>query len=107
MVRTLYKTPLNGARIIKNTISWCAHYIKHQTLLALGAGARDAGGAARGDAAWTAAPGPHGAGHAADAKGAAERPGAVAESQPWSGAEWAVTLRFDNPRSTLLVRLLG
>ena len=25
MVRGLYKTPLNGARIIKTTIRWCAH----------------------------------------------------------------------------------
>ena len=31
---------------------------------------------------------------------------AVAEA-PWSGAERAVALRFDNPRATALVRLLG
>ena len=31
----------------------------------------------------------------------------VAESQPWSVAEWAVALRFDNPRATVLVLLLG
>ena len=30
----------------------------------------------------------------------------VAEA-PWSVAEWAVALRFDNPRATVLVRLLG
>ena len=30
----------------------------------------------------------------------------VAEA-PWSGAEWAVALRFDNPRATVLVLLLG
>ena len=31
----------------------------------------------------------------------------VAESQPWSGAEWAVARRFDYPRGTVLVLLLG
>ena len=31
----------------------------------------------------------------------------VAESQPWSVAEWAVALRFDNPRATVPVLLLG
>ena len=31
----------------------------------------------------------------------------VAESQPWSVAEWAVALRFDNPRATVQVLLLG
>ena len=30
----------------------------------------------------------------------------VAEA-PWSVAEWAVALRFDNPRATVLVRVLG
>ena len=30
-----------------------------------------------------------------------------AESQPWSVAEWAVALRFDNPRATVLVLVLG
>ena len=30
----------------------------------------------------------------------------VAEA-PWSVAEWAVALRFDNPRATLLVLVLG
>ena len=30
----------------------------------------------------------------------------VAEA-PWSEAEWAVALRFDNPRATVLLRLLG
>ena len=30
----------------------------------------------------------------------------VAEA-PWSVAEWAVALRFDNPRATVLVLLLG
>ena len=30
----------------------------------------------------------------------------VAEA-PWSGAEWAVALRFDNPRATVLVLLLS
>ena len=30
----------------------------------------------------------------------------VAEA-PWSGAEWAVALRFDNLRGTALVLLLG
>ena len=30
----------------------------------------------------------------------------VAEA-PWSGAEWAVALRFDHPRATVLVLLLG
>ena len=33
-------------------------------------------------------------------------PGSVAEA-PWSEAEWAVALRFDNPRATVLVLLLG
>ena len=33
--------------------------------------------------------------------------GEVAESQPWSVAEWAVALRFDNLRATVLVLLLG
>ena len=35
-------------------------------------------------------------------------PGAnlVAEA-PWSVAEWAVALRFDNPRATVLVLVLG
>ena len=31
----------------------------------------------------------------------------VAESQPWSVAEWAVALRFDHSRATVLVPLLG
>ena len=31
----------------------------------------------------------------------------VAESQPWSVAERAVALRFDNPRATVLVLSLG
>ena len=31
---------------------------------------------------------------------------AVAEA-PWSVAEWAVALRFDNPRATVLVLVLG
>ena len=31
----------------------------------------------------------------------------VAESQPWSVAEWAVALRFNNPRATVPVLLLG
>ena len=35
-----------------------------------------------------------------------DRAGLVAEA-PWSVAEWAVALRFDNPRATALVRLLG
>ena len=26
---------------------------------------------------------------------------------PWSGAEWAVALRFDHPRATVLVLLLS
>ena len=30
----------------------------------------------------------------------------VAEA-PWSGGEWAVALRFDNPRATVLMRLLS
>ena len=30
----------------------------------------------------------------------------VAEA-PWSVAEWAVALRFDNPRATVLVLVLG
>ncbi len=30
----------------------------------------------------------------------------VAEA-PWSGAEWLVALRFDNPRATVLVLSLG
>ena len=33
-------------------------------------------------------------------------PGQVAEA-PWSVAEWSVALRFDNPRATVLVLLLG
>ena len=39
-----------------------------------------------------------------------EEPAEVLEQvseAPWSGAEWAVALRFDNPRATALVRLLG
>ena len=32
--------------------------------------------------------------------------GKVAEA-PWSGAEWAVALRFDHPRATVLVLLLS
>ena len=31
----------------------------------------------------------------------------VAESQPWSVGEWAVALRFDIPRATVLVLVLG
>ena len=31
----------------------------------------------------------------------------VAESQPWSGADWAVASRFDHLRGTVLVLLLG
>ena len=31
----------------------------------------------------------------------------VAESQPWSVADWAVALRSDNPRATVLVLVLG
>ena len=31
----------------------------------------------------------------------------VAESQPWSEAEWALALRFDHPRATVLVLLSG
>ena len=31
----------------------------------------------------------------------------VAESQPWSVAEWAVARRFDIPRGTVLVLLSG
>ena len=31
----------------------------------------------------------------------------VAESQPWSGAEGAVALRFYHPRAAVLVLLLG
>ena len=30
----------------------------------------------------------------------------VAEA-PWSGAEWAIALRFDRPRGTVLVLLLS
>ena len=33
-------------------------------------------------------------------------PGQVAEA-PWSVAEWAVALRFDHPRATVPVLLLG
>ena len=32
---------------------------------------------------------------------------AVAESQPWSVADWAVAPRSDNPRATVLVLVLG
>ena len=32
--------------------------------------------------------------------------GKVAEA-PWSVAEWAVALRFDHPRATVLVLVLG
>ena len=35
-----------------------------------------------------------------------DEPTEVAEA-PWSVAEWAVALRFDNPRATVLVLLLG
>ena len=31
----------------------------------------------------------------------------VAESQPWSGADWAVAPRFDHARSTVLVLVSG
>ena len=31
----------------------------------------------------------------------------VAESQPWSVAEWAVAPRFDSPRATVPVLVLG
>ena len=31
----------------------------------------------------------------------------VAESQPWSAAEWVVALRFDIPRATVQVLVLG
>ena len=31
----------------------------------------------------------------------------LARNIPWSVAEWAVALRFDNPRATVLVLLLG
>ena len=41
------------------------------------------------------------------ARAVAERIPTVAESQPWSAAEWAVALRFDNPRATVLVLSLG
>ena len=42
------------------------------------------------------------------AKKAAPHPLAdVAESQPWSVAEWAVALGFDNPRATVLVLVFG
>ena len=34
------------------------------------------------------------------------QPGAVAEA-PWSVAEWAVAPRFDNPRATVPVLVLG
>ena len=30
---------------------------------------------------------------------------AVVAEAPWSEAEWAVALRFDNPRATVLVRV--
>ena len=40
------------------------------------------------------------------AGGAGGPPGAVAEA-PWSVAEWAVAPRFDNPRATVLVLVLG
>ena len=33
--------------------------------------------------------------------------GAQVAEAPWSGAEWAVALRFDHPRATVLVRLLS
>ena len=32
---------------------------------------------------------------------------AVVAEAPWSVAEWAVALRFDNPRATVPVLLLG
>ena len=38
---------------------------------------------------------------------AARRAGAGRLGAPWSEAEWAVALRFDNPRATALVLLLG
>ena len=31
----------------------------------------------------------------------------VAESEPWSAAEWAVAPRLDNPRASVLVLVLG
>ena len=37
---------------------------------------------------------------------ASAMPSLVAEA-PWSVAEWAVALRFDHPRATVLVLLLG
>ena len=45
---------------------------------------------------------------AAAALGRSEvRPPAAVAQAPWSEAEWAVALRFDNPRATVLVLLLG
>ena len=40
------------------------------------------------------------------ARGARRGRHPVAEA-PWSEAEWAVALRFDNPRATVLVLVLG
>ena len=40
------------------------------------------------------------------ADGAEKMAREVAEA-PWSAAEWAVALRFDNPRATVLVLVLG
>ena len=37
---------------------------------------------------------------------AAEMEAAVVAEAPWSVAEWAVALRFDHPRATVLVLLL-
>ena len=37
----------------------------------------------------------------------AELGGMEVPEAPWSVAEWAVALRFDNPRATVLVRLLS
>ena len=34
-------------------------------------------------------------------------PESVVAEAPWSVAEWAVALRFDNPRATVLVLLLS
>ena len=42
-----------------------------------------------------------------EAKKAAGTGGAKVTEAPWSVAERAVALRCDNPRGTLLVRLLG
>ena len=46
-------------------------------------------------------------GHGEEGRGEADVGGHAVAEAPWSGAEWAVALRFDNPRAPVLVLVLG